>query len=617
MKLMKSLWAACAALCLVACGGGGEASDPGHYAGGSVNGLASGNGVTLTSGDQSITLGTDGTYRFGRFPNGTTYLITAESVQASQVCDVSNGSGTINGTDVTNIAVTCANAYKVTASVSGLPNGATGLVLVLNGSEALPANSNGNHPFALKLKTGQSYSVGIQQAPANVSCQLQGSGSGTMGSTDVNVAVVCASQTGLVNFSVSGLAFGDSMTVRLDSSKFTGNPSADRLVSLNQNGNYGFKRPVDAGADYSVVLATPPLQHVCMVGNPSGTMTPDGAMAQISCTPASGKIGVSVTGLSLPDTIALRLDASGLTGNPPGADRLLQTSTNSNLTFGADVLQGWTYQVSVTNVPSSHRCEIANSSGTFALPGVPQVEVRCSVSVGQLKVRVVGMTTPDSFTLALEQPSPPVGTSETLTITASGDHMFQQLIQTGSNYLVSLRTASSQQICSIANASGVFDPAVMVHVTVNCEPFVYTVGGTATFYYESCVETCGSVTTLPLVVRLNNSSTRTLNGSGVSDGQYIVRPFTFSVALPNGSPYNVTVQQTPTVEWTYCDGECFTETYPQACTVINGTGTMNNANVSNVEVRCTLVNLGVSLMGNFVTVGPSGSARMSKLPRRR
>jgi hypothetical protein len=66
-----------------------------------------------------------------------------------------------------------------------------------------------------------------------------------------------------------------------------------------------------------------------------------------------------------------------------------------------------------------------------------------------------------------------------------------------------------------------------------------------------------------LVLENNGDDALTLNADG---------PFTFSNALPPGSSYLVTVQSQPAT---------------QTCTVTNGSGTITNANVTNVTVNCS------------------------------
>jgi hypothetical protein len=106
----------------------------------------------------------------------------------------------------------------------------------------------------------------------------------------------------------------------------------------------------------------------------------------------------------------------------------------------------------------------------------------------------------------------------------------------------------------------------------------YTVGGTVS----------GLVGT-GLVLQNNGGDNLTITANG---------PFTFATALPDLSPYNVTVLTQPTGP-------------AQVCTVTNGSGTISGANVTNVQVTCVTVQwpLTVSLAGTgsgTVTSSPAG-----------
>ena len=64
-----------------------------------------------------------------------------------------------------------------------------------------------------------------------------------------------------------------------------------------------------------------------------------------------------------------------------------------------------------------------------------------------------------------------------------------------------------------------------------------------------------------------------LRNNGTEDAPDIFGKFSFNTALPSGSAYNVTVVKQP-------------DDPVQTCTVTNGSGTIGNANVTNVLVNC-------------------------------
>lgn len=85
--------------------------------GGTVSGLA-GSGLLLQlNGADPLTVDADGEFRFGSWlGQGASYLVTVATQpdQPAQACTVGNGSGVIDGTDITSVTVTCLNLYTVT-----------------------------------------------------------------------------------------------------------------------------------------------------------------------------------------------------------------------------------------------------------------------------------------------------------------------------------------------------------------------------------------------------------------------------------------------------------------------------------------------------------------------
>ena len=110
--------------------------------------------------------------------------------------------GTFTSSDSgnTNIAaspptISCSPIYSVGGSITGLS--AAGLVLLDSGGDALPVPSGATtFTFATWLAPNTAYAVTVESSPAGESCVV-GSGSGTVGSANVDsVAVTCTSTGG-------------------------------------------------------------------------------------------------------------------------------------------------------------------------------------------------------------------------------------------------------------------------------------------------------------------------------------------------------------------------------------------------------------------------------------
>jgi hypothetical protein len=170
------------------------ANVPTYSVGGTVSGL-SGTVVLQDNGGDNLSVAVNGGFTFATpLVSGAAYSVTVKTNPAGQACTVSNGSGTIGSANVTNVAVSCANA--ATYSVGGSVSGQSGpVVLQDNGGDDLSVSANGNFTFATPLVSGAAYSVTVKTNPSGQACTVS-NGSGTIGSANVtNVAVACAAST--------------------------------------------------------------------------------------------------------------------------------------------------------------------------------------------------------------------------------------------------------------------------------------------------------------------------------------------------------------------------------------------------------------------------------------
>ena len=100
------------ALLMAGCGGGGGSDNPPpptYTVGGTVTGL-SGSGLVLqdSGGADALPITASGAFTFPiPLPSGASYSVIVKSSPASppQACQVTNGFGTINAANVTNVSV--------------------------------------------------------------------------------------------------------------------------------------------------------------------------------------------------------------------------------------------------------------------------------------------------------------------------------------------------------------------------------------------------------------------------------------------------------------------------------------------------------------------------------
>ncbi len=111
-------------LVLTACGGGGgggggssaTSGSSSYQVGGTLTGLSSGTSVTLKNGSASLTLAGNGAFSFPtQEASGSTYDVTVGTEPAlPEHCSVSQGSGTVNGANVTSVNVACTQTITET-----------------------------------------------------------------------------------------------------------------------------------------------------------------------------------------------------------------------------------------------------------------------------------------------------------------------------------------------------------------------------------------------------------------------------------------------------------------------------------------------------------------------
>jgi hypothetical protein len=181
----------CTVLALTACGGG----DLVAYLRGNASGLNSGQSLTLqNNGGDPLVVNSNGGFTFReRLVLGEKYDVTIRSQPQGQVCQVSNGRGSVNSKsdDVTSVLVVCVNLPTLLGTVSGLAAGAT--VTLSNGGVQLPVNSNGPFAFPGVLAIGTSYQVTVAVNPVGQTCTVtNGVGTTTNSTTPPTpVTVTC------------------------------------------------------------------------------------------------------------------------------------------------------------------------------------------------------------------------------------------------------------------------------------------------------------------------------------------------------------------------------------------------------------------------------------------
>ncbi len=341
-----------------------------YTVGGTISGLAGGTAVLQNNGGDNLAVGTNGSFTFATsVASGATYAVTVLTQPSgpSQTCNVTNGSGTVGGANVTNVSVVCTtNAYTVGGSVSGL-NG-TGFVLRNNGGDDLPISANGAFAFTTPVASGASYNVTVFTQPSLAAPELAQTctvtnGTGTVGGGAVtNVSVACTTNNYTIGGTVSGLV-GSGLVLQ--------NNAGDNLP-IAADGSFTFATSIASGATYAVTVLTQPSSptQTCSVTNGSGTV--GGANVtnvSVTCTTNTYTVGGTVTGLT----------GTGFVIQNNGGDNL-PIAADGSFTFSTSVASGATYAVTVLTQPTGpiQSCAVTSGGGTVTNANITNVTITCT-----------------------------------------------------------------------------------------------------------------------------------------------------------------------------------------------------------------------------------------------
>lgn len=299
----------------------------------------------------------------------SSYAVTVATQPNGLACAVAGGAGTMGTSDITGIAVTCANRdFTLGGTVNGLSS--SGLVLA-NGGELLPVPTNStSFVFATPVTFSTNYAVTVATQPVGMTCSVS-AGSATMPAASVtDVAIVCSTQSYSVGGTISGLT-GTGLVLA--------NGSDTLPVSANAT-TFTFPTAVAFGATYAVTVTTQPTNMTCSVSNDAGTM-PASAVTDVSiaCSTTAYMLGGTISGLTAGGLILAN-----------GADRLSVAANAALFSMPAGVAIASAYNLTIAAQPAGMACSVTNGSGTMPSADVTNVQIAC---VARQWVWVKGLNT--------------------------------------------------------------------------------------------------------------------------------------------------------------------------------------------------------------------------------
>lgn len=243
------------------CGGGSS-----YTVGGIVFGLDAGQQIVLQNNSQDdLTIVQDSEFTFNRsYGNNATYQVTIASQPEGKVCTVNNGSGSISGSNVTNVKVACSSiGYTIGGTVLGLDAGET-LTLQNNLEDDLSVTTNGSFTFATPLASGASYDVTVLNAPSSKTCSVGNNEGYVRGYNITDVSVVCSVNAYSVGGTIIGLASGETASLQLD---------LDNDINVTGDGSFIFDTLLADGSTYSVTVSSVPDNKFYNLANNKGVVS--------------------------------------------------------------------------------------------------------------------------------------------------------------------------------------------------------------------------------------------------------------------------------------------------------------------------------------------------------
>ncbi|HET7204276.1 MAG TPA: hypothetical protein VFI92_13000 [Steroidobacteraceae bacterium] len=358
---------------LVTCTGVGAL----YTIGGTVTGLDG--EVVLRNGTQQVTVTRSGSFTFATaVPSGTPYAVTVATQPADQTCTVANGSGTVDGANVTNIVVTCVDnlppppgSYSIGGTVSGLSGGTLRLGLEHPGSAgtSLDITSNGPFTFPDEVEAGDRYTVTVVSQPGGQTCSVK-NGNGTASADVTDVEVTCKDDGGpppSATYSIGGTVGGLSGGTLQLGLQYPGSPGTS--LDITSDGSFTFPDEVGEGDSYTVTVLSQPDGQSCTVTNGSGTATADVTNVLVQCTTTAVRytVGGTIEGLS----------GAGLTIEGDAANGVTPDPGATSFTLPVEYDDGAVYDVGVASQPADQTCVITRSHGAIAGEDVTNVTVTC------------------------------------------------------------------------------------------------------------------------------------------------------------------------------------------------------------------------------------------------
>jgi hypothetical protein len=314
-------------------------------------------------------------------------------------------------------------------------------------------------------------------------------------------------------------------------------------------------KSVDSSSNSNTSLAD---KLVSIAGKVSTQVAPSAAQIKASATVNDAKlILVSViNNFEAAKTFNLSGTISGLRSNglllSSGTENISPLANSNSFRFENKFANKDVYEVKIKAQPIGQTCSLTNGSGSFNSQSVTNVAITCLDSPGILSGSVSGLT---NSGLVLKN-----GSEQIAVPTGATDFTFQNKVNAGASYAVTVEANPTGKTCTVAKGTGTMVSAGKSDLQVTCSVNSYSVAGSISGLLADGL-------------KLSNNG---LEVKSVSSGSTV---FGFDNNIAYGGGYSIAVDTQPN---------------GYTCSVSNGTGTMGAANITSVQVTCSVNSYSVS-----------------------
>ncbi len=431
---------------------------PRFTVGGKVNGLIGNTpGITLQTAGSTTSIEGNGvssqTYDFAfpyLFRTDETYNVSVTtypvSGSAPQLCDVHNGQGRVDNSDITDIIVNCVDGEWITVNATGLlgdelriqrteAGGRTDIVSLTGGT------TTKDFPTPSTLGVNNSFVILRQPQSPYQDCTLGNPGPGHITTQTVS----CTTRSFDLKASIQGLT-NPGLVLDVNGSTVTVKAGTSSMVLDH----------LDSGTVFNVSVDTQPIGQSCSLLSAAGTIGNADHTVLLQCVGTGLAIGGAVAGL----------DGTGLTVQLVGSSTALETVVVNNgstaYIFSTTATAGDSYQIKISGQPTSNWQEcVFSATGTDTITIGPLTGssldngITCTTRTFPVNVSVTGLTLPGNmFTLVLNG-------EHTVDVSADGLYSFPA-IPSGTDYTIRIQSFKSGYYCELtgSHVSGQFTGSV-------------------------------------------------------------------------------------------------------------------------------------------------------------